>query len=224
MQIKLAELMKLPILKPFSKKIASEIMSDPYQSLIEQVNSMKERMSQAQEKLQSIPLPKQADMVKGDMTPSEILEDIEMGLAVLENKVMDNGLNEEICPAMEEMEKLLESVESKLEPVEKKAAKSCPICEMQDMIKENGNWVCPQCQYTLPIREEQKEAQVPNPAMGTPIPPTPQVNQPTDEENLDVPVPAPTSPAAPGFKWIYDPVNKKYISMPDASLPLGKTI
>jgi hypothetical protein len=101
-------------LRPFSKK--AEVMADPYQSLTTHVENMRSRMNQVQDRLQSNPLPKQADadMVSGDMTPAQILEDIEMGLALLENKIMDNDVDSEINPAIEEMETLLASVENEL--------------------------------------------------------------------------------------------------------------
>lgn len=50
-----------------------------------------------------------------------------------------------------------------------------------------------------------------NPAM----PPTPQNIQPTDDDNLNVPVPAPTSPLPPGQKWVFDTQFNKYVAMPD---------
>lgn len=38
---------------------------------------------------------------------------------------------------------------------------------------------------------------------------------PTDDDNLDVPVPAPTSPLPPGQKWVFDTQFNKYVAMPD---------
>lgn len=53
--------------------------------------------------------------------------------------------------------------------------------------------------------------------------PTIQNVQPTDDDNLNVPVAAPTSPTPPGTKWTFDTQFNKYVIMPDPAAP-GKTI
>jgi uncharacterized C2H2 Zn-finger protein len=54
-----------------------------------------------------------------------------------------------------------------------------------------------------------------------PLPTVPTINnvQPTDNDNLEIPVPMPTSPPAPGQKWVYNDVDGVYVSMPDTTDP-----
>lgn len=54
-----------------------------------------------------------------------------------------------------------------------------------------------------------------------PLPTMPTFNnvQPTDNDNLEVNVPMPTSPPPPGQKWSYNSVDKVYVLMPDMSDP-----
>src|SRR6185295_12522966 len=47
--------------------------------------------------------------------------------------------------------------------------------------------------------------------------------QPTDDDNLAVPVVAPTSPLPPGQKWVFDTQFNKYVAMPDPAAA-GKTV
>lgn len=47
--------------------------------------------------------------------------------------------------------------------------------------------------------------------------------QPTDNDNLEIAVVQPTSPPAPGQKWVFDTENNVYVSMPDPAHP-NKTI
>jgi hypothetical protein len=47
--------------------------------------------------------------------------------------------------------------------------------------------------------------------------------QPTDDDNLELSIPAPTSPLPIGQKWVFDTQFNKYIAMPDPAIP-GKTI
>jgi hypothetical protein len=53
--------------------------------------------------------------------------------------------------------------------------------------------------------------------------PTFQNIQPTDNDNLEIPVAKPTSPPAPGQVWVFNPDDGVYVSMPDPANP-GKTI
>lgn len=39
--------------------------------------------------------------------------------------------------------------------------------------------------------------------------------QPTDNDNLEIPVAMPSSPPSPGQKWVFDTENNVYVSMPD---------
>lgn len=57
------------------------------------------------------------------------------------------------------------------------------------------------------------------------VPPAPTIQnvQPTDDDNLEVPVSAPTSPPPPGQKWVFDTQFNKYVLMPDPAAP-GKQI
>jgi len=71
------------------------------------------------------------------------------------------------------------------------------------------------------ITTNDPNAVLPDPTV--PAAPVIQNVQPTDDDNLEIPVTMPTSNPAPGQKWVFDPVNKKYISMPDPAAP-GKTI
>jgi hypothetical protein len=59
----------------------------------------------------------------------------------------------------------------------------------------------------------------------TTITPAPVIQnvQPTDQDNLEIPVAAPTSPAPQGQKWVYNPDVMAYVLMPDPAAP-GKTI
>ena len=54
-------------------------------------------------------------------------------------------------------------------------------------------------------------------------PPTLKNIQPTDDDNLEVPVVKPSSPPAPGQIWQWNSTVGKYVSMPDPANP-GKTI
>ena len=71
------------------------------------------------------------------------------------------------------------------------------------------------------ITTNDPKAVIPDP--NAPAAPTIQNVQPTDQDNLEVPVVKPTSPPAPGQIWVYNPDVKAYVSMPDPAAP-GKTI
>jgi len=59
-------------------------------------------------------------------------------------------------------------------------------------------------------------AVIPNPNDPN-APPAPVIKnvQPTDNDNLEIPVPMPSSPPSPGQKWVFDTQNNVYVSMPD---------
>jgi hypothetical protein len=61
------------------------------------------------------------------------------------------------------------------------------------------------------------------PDSNAPAAPVIQNVQPTDQDNLEVPVVKPSSPPAPGQIWVYNPDAKAYVSMPNPETP-GKTI
>ncbi len=228
--------------RPFSKK--AESLIDPYQALTQQISEMRSRMADVQQRLESNPLPKTAGADEKDnseLSVEDVFSDVAMGLDLLEVKLKDEPESEELHKGLEELENLLWETEQKAgikpelsdeEKAEPEHKEIVEEVEASEKGRKPRNLVHKEYKDEL-TKEEledepvEKEAQAPmpnNPAMGTPVTPAPQQNQPTDEDNLDVAVTAPTSPAAPGFRWVYDPVNKKYISMPNASVPPGQTI
>jgi hypothetical protein len=57
----------------------------------------------------------------------------------------------------------------------------------------------------------------------TPVAPVIQNVQPTDDDNLEIPTQAPTSPLPPGQHWQWNSTVGKYVAMTDPG-SLGKTI
>lgn len=55
------------------------------------------------------------------------------------------------------------------------------------------------------------------PAPTVPAAPVIQNVQPTDDDNLEIPVAMPSSPPSPGQKWVFDTENNVYVSMPDST-------
>jgi hypothetical protein len=219
--------------RPFSKKVAAETMVDPYQSLTTHITEMRSRMEQVQQRLESNPLPKQAG--KDETDPSElsieqVFEDVAMGLDLLESKLKDEPESEELHKSLEELENLLWETEQKagIKPEISEEEKAEPEPEHKEIVKEVVKEVLKEIEDKKePVeKEEEKEkeeiieinaAAVPNPALGQPIVPAPapvKNVQPTDDDNLEVPIVKPTSPPPPGTQWVFDTQFNKYVIMP----------
>jgi hypothetical protein len=137
MQIKLAELMKLPILKPFSKK--AEAMIDPYQALTDHITDMRSRMEQVQQRLESNPLPKVAGKDENDsseLSIEQVFEDVAMGLDLLESKLKDEPESEELHRGLEELENLLWETEQKAGITPKLSEEEREEPEHKDIVEE----------------------------------------------------------------------------------------
>ena len=125
--------------KPFSKK-AAEVLTDPYSALQTQVQTLRDRMSLVQERLQSNPLPKEAGNGEKDNSEMDIptlLEDLSMGIDLLETKLQGDKVEEEdVHPAIEEMENLLWSVEEKLGITPKLSEEEKAEPEHKEIVKD----------------------------------------------------------------------------------------
>jgi DNA-directed RNA polymerase beta' subunit len=236
--------MKGSKVRPFSKK--AEVLTDPYQALIQQISDMRSRMEQVQQRLESSPLPKQAGKDETDpseLSIEEVFEDVAMGLDLLESKLKDEPESEELHKSLEELENLLWeteqkagikpeiSEEEKAEPEHKEIVKEV-VKEVLKEIEEKKEEKPVEKEEKEPVEKEEKEiieinaAAVPNPALGQPIVPAPapvKNVQPTDDNNLNVTVVKPTSPPPPGMVWVFDTEGNKFVTMPDPANP-QKTI
>ena len=128
-------------LRPFSKK-ASEVMVDPYQALISQVESMRGRMADVQQRLESNPLPKTAGADEKDnseLSVEEVFSDIAMGLDLLEVKLKDEPESEELHKSLEELENLLWETEQKANITPKLSEEERKEPEHAEVLKEIEN-------------------------------------------------------------------------------------
>jgi endogenous inhibitor of DNA gyrase (YacG/DUF329 family) len=193
-----------------SKKTAAEVMTDPYASLMTHVENMKSRMAEVSERLQNVPLPKQADaeIIKDEQTPAQILEDIEMAIALVETKLGGEDIDPELHDSIESLENELFSLETKLGITKDLPTEEAKEPEHEEVIKERD--------------EVKKEAQTvaDETAVTTPVI---QNVQPTDDDNLDIPTQMPTAPTPPGTHWQWDAANGKFVVMTDPGQP-GKNI
>jgi hypothetical protein len=218
MQIKLAELqtweiVRLPNLRPFSKKVIAEAMTDPYQTLTDHITDMRGRMDMVNERLQNAPAVKTAEDKAPEMDLAALFADLAQGIALLEDKLGgDDGAEPELHKGIEELENKLWKLEEacgltpKLSPEEKEEPEHKEVVEEIEEKKEE-----------VPTEKEADLTDTTLPA------PTIQNVQPTDQDNLEVPVVKPSSPPAPGQIWVYNPDVNAYVSMPDPAAP-GKTI
>lgn len=328
-------------LKPFSKK--AEVLVDPYVTLTTHINDMRSRMTQVQDKIQSIPAIKTAGDAAPEMDLAALFADLTQGIELLETKLGGDDIEPELHKGVEELENKLWTLEEKLgltpklsehekeepehkeivEDIEKEAASksnefkqavewlegfigadieerkrygkvdlveaveeayadsvgmwpfrsdddqfwgdaaevackylnvpcpgasnkradlmSCVMCGKKSEPGFTGDKTCSEkCQINLRNKELDEELgkkadQVTDETIVTNDPnavlPTDQVTttpgyknvQPTDNDNLAIPVVKPTSPPAPGQIWVFDTENNVYVSMPDPANP-GKTI
>ncbi len=316
--------------RPFGRKVVADAMVDPYESLTNHITDMRSRMTQVQDKIQTVPAIKTAGEDNTKMDLPVLFEDITHGVALLEDKLggdtkadpaihkmveeLENKLwkLEEECgitPKLNEHEKAEPEHKEIVEDIEKKAARPDPDdinnpdspgyeSEEDDLMDnfvqlkngqfalvqshneggmievdllgktENGYKYVTESAIPVPVSAvkrilewdeiqalkiehepwpsatpEVKEAdQVTDETITTNDPnaiidptnplspeqaaaavPTPQNVQPTDDDNLEVPVVAPTSPAPTGQKWVFDTQFNKYVLMPDPAAP-GKQI
>lgn len=170
-------------LRPFSKKEAlvnphacdaglglkAEVLVDPYQELHTQVQGLRDRMTQVQERLQSNPLPKEAgngEQDNSELDIPELLSDLTMGIDLLETKLQGNDVEQDVHPAIEEMENLLWSVEEKLNITPKLSEEEKVEPEHSSLVKE------------LEEKEVEKEStkEVKADSLQTPPPPDPDPN------------------------------------------------
>ena len=229
MQIKLSELqtwkiIRLGTLRPFSKK--AEVLSNPYQSLTDHITDMKSRMSQVQDKMQSIPAVKTAGEDNSEMDLSGLFADLTQGIELLETKLGGDDIKPEVHMGVEELENKLWELEEKLglTPELSEHEKAEPehkeiVDDIEDKKKVNKSAI--DVQVTDETLEE--GTGTPPPAASTTTTPVIQNVQPTDDDNLNVPVAMPSSPTPPGTKWVFDTQFNKYVIMPDPANP-GKTI
>ena len=209
---------------------------------------MRQRMSDVQTRLETNPLPKQAGKDEKDnssLTLEQLFEDLSLGIDLLENKLKEEPNSEELHSYAEELENLLYKTEMEAGITPKLSEHEKGEEEHQEIVKEieekeiessekgrkPSNLVHKEEKDELEKKDQEeepveKEAQTPNPAMGTPVPAVPSAQQPqaTDEDNLESPVQVPTSALPVGQKWVFDPVNKKYIAMTDPNAQPGSVI
>lgn len=304
-------------LRPFGKSVIAEALANPYQSLTEHITDMRGRMSDVQERLQTVPPVKTAEADGTKMDLPALFEDITHGIALVEDQL---GGDENSDPAIHKMVEELEnklwkleeecgitpklSPEEKAEPehkeivkdIEKEAAHPDPDepeeeSEESDLMDnfvqlKNGQFALVQSHneggmievdllgkteggykyvtenpIPVPVSAvkrilEWDEIQAlkiqhePWPAVETPVkqadqvtdetvvtndpnavidpaavvpPPTIKNVQPTDDDNLEIPTQAPTSPLPAGQKWQWDSTVGKYVAMTDPAA-IGKTI
>lgn len=181
--------------RPFNKQVIAEVMTDPYQTLTDHITDMRGRMSQVQDKIQSVPAIKTAEAENSgsEMSLEELFADLTQGINLLEEKIEDGDNHTQIEELENKLWKLEEAcgITPKLSPEEKAEP------EHKEIVED--------------IKEKEAAMPMTDPAA---TPPTQNV-QPTDDDNLEVPVAAPTSPPPPGQKWVFDTQFNKYVLMPD---------
>ena len=225
-QIEMFKHMKGASLRPFSKK--AEVLSNPYQSLTDHITDMKSRMNQVQDRLQTAPVVKAAvEDTAPEMDLPGLFADLTQGIELLETKLGGDEIEPEIHMGVEELENKLWELEEKLglTPELSEHEKSEPehkeiVDDIEDKKKVNKSAVDVQV-----TDETLEEGTGTPPSTTTPATTTPVIQnvQPTDDDNLNVPVAMPSSPTPPGTKWVFDTQFNKYVIMPDGSNP-GKTI
>ena len=246
-------------IRPFSRKVIAEVMTDPYQSLTDHITDMKSRMNQVQDRLQSAPVVKAAvEDAAPELDLPGLFADLTQGIELLETKLGGDDIEPEVHMGVEELENKLWELEEKLgltpelsehekeepehkevvekaEEMDKEAATNeTPLCSV-DGCKNKADSVSDGKRYCYThswgkknlkeadvvtdetIQETTNDPNATNPSLTTIPPTTPAIQnvQPTDDDNLEVPVAAPTSPASPGQKWVFDTQFNKYVSMPD---------
>lgn len=170
--------------RPFSKKEAAEVLIDPYQTLTEQVSNMRSRMDAVKERLSSNPLPKQAEEGKESFNVPELIDDLEMGVELLETKLGmgkdgDEDVSPEVHSAVEELENLLWKIESELGLKVDLPERAYEEPEHKEVIKE------------LEEKEVEKESS-------------------TEVKADSLQTPPPGNPPA-GMKWAWEPNGMKWI-------------
>lgn len=221
------EFYKNASLKPFSKK--AEVLSNPYQSLTDHITDMKSRMTQVQDKMQSVPAVKTAGEDNSEMDLPALFADLTQGIELLETKLGGDSTDPEVHKGIEELENRIWKLEEfvgltpKLSEHEKAEPEHKEIVDdIEDKKKVNKSAV----DVTVTDETLEEGEGIP-PTATTPatVAPTIQNVQPTDNDNLEVPITAPTSPPPPGQHWVYnsDPTVNAYVLMPDPT-DLSKTV
>lgn len=152
--------------RPFSKRDASkkkiaEGSSDPYNTLVTQIQSFKERISEVQQRIQQSPTKVASDNVKDGLSAADVIEDIEMALDLLESKV-----NAEEHP---DAHASIEAIENLLWSVEDQVGVPHPLPEHESIEPEHAGEV--EKRKNLP-EEVEKESSVEKKADDPSQPPT----------------------------------------------------
>jgi len=192
-------------LKPFSKK--ADVLTD-------HITDMKGRMDQVQERLQTVPAVKTADATNAYWDAKDIVAYTYRKMAEQDPQRFANfvlgGMSEQ--QMTEEAQIMVNELAENAPWIKNDPEWIKLVNEYAGKSNKQADQVTDETE-TLTTNDPNaiQNSFTPDPT----APPTFKNVQPTDNDNLEIPVAKPTSPPAPGQAWVFDPVNKQYVSMPD---------